>query len=54
MKIGIIGAGMVAQALAVRFGAVGHDVMLSNSRGPETLADIAASAGQLPRRLASG
>ena len=51
MKIGIIGAGMVAQALAVRFGAVGHDVMLSNSRGPETLADIVAS---LPGSIRAG
>jgi hypothetical protein len=34
---------VVAQALALRFGAVGHDMMLNNARGPETLADVVAS-----------
>jgi predicted dinucleotide-binding enzyme len=37
MRIGIIGAGNVGHALAVRFAAAGHQVMLSNSRGPHTL-----------------
>jgi 8-hydroxy-5-deazaflavin:NADPH oxidoreductase len=43
MKIGIIGAGRIGHALAVRFAAAGHEVMLSNSRGPETLAGVVAS-----------
>jgi predicted dinucleotide-binding enzyme len=43
MKIGIVGAGMIGRALAVRFGTAGHEVMLSNSRGPETLADVVGS-----------
>jgi 8-hydroxy-5-deazaflavin:NADPH oxidoreductase len=43
VRIGIIGAGLVGRALAVRFADVGHEVMLSNSRGPETLADFVAS-----------
>ena len=43
MRIGIVGAGMIGRALAVRFGAAGHEVMLSNSRGPETLAEIVGS-----------
>src|SRR5918996_1294569 len=43
MKIGIVGAGMIGRALAVRFGAAGHEVVLSNSRGPETLADVVGS-----------
>jgi 8-hydroxy-5-deazaflavin:NADPH oxidoreductase len=43
MKIGIIGAGRIGHALGVRFTAVGHEVMLSNSRGPDTLGDVIAS-----------
>lgn len=37
MKIGIIGAGLIARSLAEHALANGHQVMLSNSRGPETL-----------------
>jgi 8-hydroxy-5-deazaflavin:NADPH oxidoreductase len=43
MKIGLIGSGRIGQALAVRFTAVGDEVMLSNSRGPETLGGVVAS-----------
>jgi predicted dinucleotide-binding enzyme len=43
MRIGIIGAGNIGHALAVRFAAAGHQLMLSNSRGPDTLADLVAS-----------
>lgn len=43
MKIGIIGAGKIGHALAVRFTAADHQVMLSNSRGPGTLARVVAS-----------
>jgi 8-hydroxy-5-deazaflavin:NADPH oxidoreductase len=43
MRIGIVGAGRIGHALAVRFAAAGHEVMLSNSRGPGTLADVVAS-----------
>ena len=42
MKIGIIGAGMIGGTLARRFTAVGHEVFVANSRGPETLAQLAA------------
>lgn len=45
MKIGIVGAGSIGHALAVRFAAAGHEVMLSNSRGPETLAAVVAALG---------
>ena len=38
MKIGIIGAGTVAQTLAKHFLPLGHEVMLSNTRGPASLA----------------
>lgn len=43
MRIGIVGAGMIGRALAVRFTAVGYEVMISNSRGPDTLAGVVAS-----------
>jgi predicted dinucleotide-binding enzyme len=43
MRIGIVGAGSIGHALAVRFAAAGHELMLSNSRGPDTLADLVAS-----------
>jgi 8-hydroxy-5-deazaflavin:NADPH oxidoreductase len=43
IRIGIVGAGMIGHALAVRFAAVGHEVMLSNSRGPGTLAEVIGS-----------
>jgi 8-hydroxy-5-deazaflavin:NADPH oxidoreductase len=43
VKIGMIGAGNIGRALAVRFAAAGHEVMLSNSRGPDTLDGVVAS-----------
>ncbi|HEX7745692.1 MAG TPA: NADPH-dependent F420 reductase [Micromonosporaceae bacterium] len=42
MRIGIVGAGMVGGSLAALLGARGHDVRLSNSRGPQTLRDQVA------------
>jgi hypothetical protein len=45
VKIGIIGAGMIGGTLARRLAAIGHDVVLANSRGPETLRELAAEAG---------
>jgi predicted dinucleotide-binding enzyme len=46
MRVGIIGAGMIGRATATRLVAAGHEVMISNSRGPETLADLEQSLGQ--------
>ncbi|MFD3523566.1 NADPH-dependent F420 reductase [Streptomyces sp. NPDC058653] len=43
MRIGIIGAGRIGSTLARHFAAIGHEVALANSRGPETLADVVAS-----------
>jgi 8-hydroxy-5-deazaflavin:NADPH oxidoreductase len=43
MSIGIIGAGRIGHALGVRFASAGHQVMLSNSRGPDTLGNVVAS-----------
>ena len=45
MKIGIIGAGNIGGALNRRFTAVGHEVFVANSRGPKSLADLAAETG---------
>ncbi|HLY01691.1 MAG TPA: NAD(P)-binding domain-containing protein [Candidatus Cybelea sp.] len=45
MRIGIIGAGHIGGTLTRRFSAVGHDVFVANSRGPETLADLTAATG---------
>ena len=42
MKIGIIGAGQIGGTLTRRLTALGHDVSVANSRGPETLAALAA------------
>jgi predicted dinucleotide-binding enzyme len=45
MKIGIIGAGMIGGALTRRLSALGHTVYVANSRGPETLAELAKETG---------
>jgi len=45
MKIGIIGAGNIGGTLTRRLTALGHDVSVANSRGPETLRDLAAETG---------
>jgi predicted dinucleotide-binding enzyme len=45
MKIGIIGSGNIGGTLTRRLQALGHDVTVGNSRGPETLAPLAAETG---------
>jgi predicted dinucleotide-binding enzyme len=45
MKIGIIGAGQIGGTLTRRLRALGHQVFVSNSRGPESLAKLAAETG---------
>ena len=45
MKIGIIGAGHIGGTLTRRFRALGHDVAVANSRGPETLQSLAKETG---------
>ncbi len=49
--IGFIGSGHVGQAIARRAIAAGHTVVMSNSRGPETLAGLVAAFG--PRASAA-
>lgn len=40
MRIGIIGSGFIGRAVAHLALAAGHDVMLSNSRGPQTMSSV--------------
>jgi 8-hydroxy-5-deazaflavin:NADPH oxidoreductase len=48
MKIGIIGAGQIGGTLARRLTALGHEVSIANSRGPESLAGLARETGARP------
>jgi predicted dinucleotide-binding enzyme len=48
MRIGIIGAGNIGGTLARRLTALGHEVSIANSRGPETLAALAKETGARP------
>jgi predicted dinucleotide-binding enzyme len=52
MKIGIIGAGHIGGTLTRRLTTLGHQVSVANSRGPETLADLAAETGARPVSVA--
>src|SRR5258708_32087222 len=45
MKIGIIGAGQLCAAVTRRLAELGPEVFVANSRGPETLSDLAAETG---------
>ena len=47
MKIGIIGAGRIGQALARRLVPAGHRIMVANSRGAEAVRKVAQSLGCL-------
>ncbi|WP_285510706.1 NAD(P)-binding domain-containing protein [Streptomyces sp. NBRC 14336] len=48
MKIGIIGAGNIGGNLTRRLTALGHEVAVANSRGPQTLTELAAETGATP------
>ena len=45
MKIGFLGAGNVTRTFGRHLINAGHTIVVSNSRGPETLADFAADLG---------
>jgi predicted dinucleotide-binding enzyme len=45
MKIGIIGAGSIGSTIARRLSRSGHDVVIANSRGPETISEAALRTG---------
>lgn len=45
MKIGIVGAGNIGSALAEALQDTGHEVRIANSRGPDTLSELAERTG---------
>jgi predicted dinucleotide-binding enzyme len=45
MKIGIVGGGGIGQAFAGQVVKTGYEVIISNSRGPESLADVVKQLG---------
>jgi 8-hydroxy-5-deazaflavin:NADPH oxidoreductase len=45
LKIGVIGAGNIGGALTRHFTRLGHDVVVANSRGPQSLAGLAKETG---------
>jgi predicted dinucleotide-binding enzyme len=49
MKVGIIGAGNIGRTVAGHLVTAGHEVALSNSRGPESLSDAVAAFGPRAR-----
>ena len=50
--VGLIGSGMIGSTVARLSVAAGHPVVLSNSRGPETLQDLVRALGPLARAAA--
>jgi predicted dinucleotide-binding enzyme len=60
MRIGFIGSGRIGSTVAGLAVAAGHDVVLSNTRGPESLADLVgrlgprAEAATVPDAAAAG
>ncbi len=51
--VGFIGSGMIGGTVARLSVAAGHQVVLSNSRGPETLNDLVGELGPLARAATS-
>lgn len=45
MKIGIIGTGSIGASLARKLAASGHEIKLANSRGPDSIGDLARDVG---------
>jgi predicted dinucleotide-binding enzyme len=45
MKIGIIGAGQIGSVLTRHLSALGHEVFVANSRGPQSLTELAQQTG---------
>lgn len=48
MKLGIVGAGRISQALATRLVPAGYEIMMSNSRGVEAVSEVAEAYGCRP------
>lgn len=49
MKIGIIGSGMIGETAARLFVKAGHEVAITNSRGPESLKELVRELGPKAR-----
>jgi 8-hydroxy-5-deazaflavin:NADPH oxidoreductase len=45
MKIGIIGAGNIGSTLARKLAADGHEIKIANSKGPDSIRDLARDVG---------
>lgn len=54
MIVGILGAGAIGRSLARHFVNAGCGVILSNSRGPESLAEFAAELGGAEKGVRAG
>ena len=52
MKIGVIGSGHMGASLSGLLAQAGHDVVISNSRGPDSLGDLTGQRGA--GRIAAG
>ena len=52
--IGIIGSGMIGGTVARLSVAAGYNVVMSNSRGPETLRELVAGLGPLATAATAG
>lgn len=52
MEIGIIGSGNIGSTLAGYLKALGHQVMIANSRGPKSLEEVAAKTSATPVSVA--
>jgi 8-hydroxy-5-deazaflavin:NADPH oxidoreductase len=52
--VGLIGSGSIGTTVARLAIAAGHEVVLSNSRGPQTLSDLVAELGPRARAATSG
>jgi predicted dinucleotide-binding enzyme len=48
MRIGVIGVGGLGGTLARRLAKLGHELLIANSRGPESLVALAAEIGATP------
>lgn len=48
MKIGILGVGFIGETLVRKLSAAGHAVRVANSRGPQTLQELAEETGATP------
>jgi hypothetical protein len=51
MNIGIIGAGPMGTTLAAGLIRLGHQVRIANSRGPDSLSEVAAETGATPASI---